>query len=95
MLIISSNWKVTALVWLCWRWGRTVASPKALTRIYHITELLGRWSMVDIFVVSILACLVRMGTVLNILPGPARAFLCRRGHLLTMFAAMSFDPAAS
>lgn len=84
--------KVTSLVWLCLAaQGRADASPKALTRIYHITELLGRWSMVDVFVVSILACLVRMGTLLNILPGPA-ALSFSGVVILTMFAAMSFDP---
>jgi paraquat-inducible protein A len=84
--------KVAALVWLCLAaQGVTHASPKALTRVYHVTELVGRWSMVDIFVVSILACLVRMGTVLNILPGPA-ALSFMGVVVLTIFAAMSFDP---
>jgi paraquat-inducible protein A len=84
--------KVAALIWLCLAArGHTAASPKALSRIYHLTELLGRWSMVDVFVVSILVCLVRMGTLLTITPGPAA--VCFSGVvILTMFAAMSFDP---
>lgn len=84
--------KVVSLIWLCLAaQGRTGASPKALSRIYHVTELLGRWSMVDVFVVAILACLVRMGTLMNITPGPAA--LCFSGVvILTMFAAISFDP---
>jgi paraquat-inducible protein A len=84
--------KVAALVWLCLAaQGRTEASPKALTRIYHIIEMLGRWSMVDVFVVSILACLVRLGNVLNIVVGPA-ALSFAGVVILTMFAASSFDP---
>lgn len=84
--------KVAALVWLCFAaQGRTVCSPKALSRVYHITELLGRWSMVDIFVVSILVCLVRMGTLMSIVSGPAALCFCGV-VILTMFAAMSFDP---
>lgn len=84
--------KVAALIWLCLAAsGRVWASPKALSRVYHITELLGRWSMVDVFVVAILVCLVRFGTFMTITPGPAA--LCFSGVvILTMFAAMSFDP---
>ena len=84
--------KVAALVWLCLAAsGRVWASPKALSRVYHVTELLGRWSMVDVFVVAILVCLVRFGAFMTITPGPAA--LCFSGVvILTMFAAMSFDP---
>jgi len=84
--------KVAALVWLCLAAGGQVsASPKSLARIYHVTEILGRWSMVDIFVVAVLACLVRLGALMTITPGPAA--ICFSGVvMLTMFAAMSFDP---
>jgi len=84
--------KVTALIWLCLAAdGRVAASPKSLSRIYVITELLGRWSMVDVFVVAVLVCLVRLGALMTITPGPAA--LCFSGVvILTMFAAMSFDP---
>jgi len=84
--------KVLALIWLCLAAdGRTTASPRALSRIYHVTELLGRWSMVDVFVVAILACLVRMGALMTITPGPAALSFCGM-VILTMLAAMSFDP---
>ena len=84
--------KVAALVWLCLAaQGRTTASPRTLARIYHLTEKFGRWSMVDVFVVAILVCLVRMGSLLTITPGPA-ALSFSGVVILTMFAAMSFDP---
>jgi len=84
--------KVAALVWLCLAArGAATASPRALARIYHLTEKFGRWSMVDVFVVSILVCLVRMGALLTITPGPA-ALSFSGVVVLTMFAAMSFDP---
>ena len=35
--------------------------PKDRTRLYRITEAVGRWSMVDIFVVTILVALVHLG----------------------------------
>ncbi len=61
------------------------------TRLYRVTELVGRWSMVDVFVVALLAALVQLGTIANIEPGMgASAFAAV--VILTMFAAMSFDP---
>ncbi len=84
--------KVAALVWLCLAaQGRASASPKSLNALYHITEWLGRWSMVDVFVVAILVCLVRLGALMTITPGPA-ALSFTGVVILTMFAAMSFDP---
>jgi paraquat-inducible protein A len=84
--------KVAALIWLSFAAsGKVDPSPKALSRLYHITELLGRWSMVDIFVVAILVCLVRFGALMTITPGPA-ALSFAGVVIFTMFAAMSFDP---
>ncbi len=61
------------------------------TRLYRITELVGRWSMVDVFVIGILTALVQMGSLSRIEPGPgAMAFAAV--VVLSMLAAMSFDP---
>lgn len=61
------------------------------TRLYRMTELVGRWSMVDVFVVALLAALVHLGVLADITPGPgARAFAAV--VILTMLSAMSFDP---
>ncbi|RYD35595.1 MAG: paraquat-inducible membrane protein A [Verrucomicrobiaceae bacterium] len=84
--------KVAALVWLCLAaQGYTDSQPRALNRVYRITELLGRWSMVDVFVVAVLATLVKLGALMTITPGPA-AISFAGVVILTMFAAMSFDP---
>ncbi len=84
--------KVCALTWLSLAAaGKIKFSPKALSTMYHITEIIGRWSMVDVFVVAILACLVRLGAVMTITPGPA-ALSFSAVVVLTMFSAMSFDP---
>jgi len=84
--------KMLALIWLCLAAaGRTRASPKALARLYHLTELVGRWSMVDVFVVAILVALVQVGVLSSVLPGPAILSFASV-VVLTMFAAMSFDP---
>ena len=84
--------KMLALIWLCLAAsGVTAASPKALARLYHVTELVGRWSMVDVFVVAILVCLVQIGAISTVLPGPAILSFAAV-VVLTMFAAISFDP---
>ncbi len=84
--------KVVSLIWLCLAAsGRVTASPKNMSRIYHVTELLGRWSMVDVFVVAVLACLVRFGSLMTITPGPA-ALSFAGVVIFTMLSAMSFDP---
>jgi paraquat-inducible protein A len=61
------------------------------TRLYRIVELVGRWSMVDIFVVALLAALVQVGALATIEPGVG-AIAFTSVVILTMFAAMSFDP---
>jgi len=61
------------------------------TRLYRLLEVIGRWSMLDIFVVAMLAALVRAGKLATVAPGPgALAFSCV--VVLTMLASLSFDP---
>ncbi len=84
--------KIVALTWLCLAAsGKLRPSPSMLGKIYWFTELLGRWSMVDIFVVGILVALVQLGNYMTITPGPG-ALAFAGVVVLTMFAAMSFDP---
>jgi len=60
------------------------------TRLYRITEAIGRWSMVDIYVVAILVALVKLGNIADIEAGPA-GIPFAGVVVLTMLAAMSFD----
>jgi paraquat-inducible protein A len=84
--------KIIALTWLCLAAsGKLHPSPGMLGKIYWFTELLGRWSMVDIFVVGILVALVQLGNYMTITPGPG-ALAFAGVVVLTMFAAMSFEP---
>jgi paraquat-inducible protein A len=64
---------------------------KDRTRLYRITEVIGRWSMVDIFVVTILVALVNLGALASIHARSGAVFFCAV-VIITMFAAMSFDP---
>jgi paraquat-inducible protein A len=65
--------------------------PKDRTRLYRITEAIGRWSMTDIYVVTILVALVRLGSLATIEAGPGAIFFAGV-VIITIFAAMSFDP---
>jgi paraquat-inducible protein A len=61
------------------------------TLMYRIIEQVGRWSMVDIFMISILVALVNLGTLATIEPGVG-AICFAAVVVITMFASMSFDP---
>ncbi|MDR2549939.1 MAG: paraquat-inducible protein A [Desulfobulbus sp.] len=70
---------------------RSAWRPRDRTVLYRLTELVGRWSMVDIYVVTILVALVRLGAVAAIEAGPAAVYFAAV-VVITMFAAESFDP---
>ncbi len=84
--------KLIALVWLCLA-ARRGSGNRAFvrTRLYRVVEFIGRWSMVDIFVVSILTALIRAGALMSITPGPA-ALAFAGVVIVTMLAAFAFDP---
>jgi paraquat-inducible protein A len=69
------------------RWTRR---PRERTMLFRIIESVGRWSMLDIFVVTILVALVRLGAIASVEAGPAAIFFAAV-VITTMFAAMSFD----
>lgn len=60
-------------------------------RLYRLVEFVGRWSMLDIYVITILVALVQFQGLATIQAGPA-AVAFGAVVVLTMFAAMSFDP---
>jgi paraquat-inducible protein A len=68
-----------------------VKQPKNLTRLYRFTEAIGRWSMLDIYVVTILVALVKLGFLADIEAGPAALYFALV-VVTTMIAAESFDP---
>ena len=61
------------------------------TRLYHGVRFIGRWSMIDIFMESLLGALVKFGSVVTIKPGIGALAFCGV-VILTMFAADAFDP---
>ncbi len=63
--------------------GRTVA--------FRIVDFIGRWSMIDVFMISILVALVRFGKFSSV-HAELGATCFATVVVLTMFAATSFDP---
>lgn len=64
--------------------------PRSLSTLYRITEFIGKWSMIDVFVVIIMSSTMRMGNIITINPGFAVIAFCLV-VMVTMFAASSFD----
>ncbi|NKC15155.1 MAG: paraquat-inducible membrane protein A [Gammaproteobacteria bacterium] len=84
--------KIAALVYLLLSvQRRSKWRPQERLRLYRITEVVGAWSMVDIFLVGILSALVQLQALAAIEPGIGASFF---GALVvvTMFAAQNFDP---
>lgn len=90
--IMVPSAKLLALSWLSWSVSRQQRhNLKQRTSLYRITEFVGRWSMVDVFVVAILVALIQLGGILTIRPGPA-ALAFAGVVVITMLAAEAFDP---
>jgi len=83
--------KILALAWLNYS-VQTQRSDLTTERIklYRLAEFVGRWSMVDVFVVIILASLIQLGNTMSIYPGAA-TIAFSGVVVVTMLAAMSFD----
>ena len=71
--------------------GKSDRRPNDRAKLYRLTEFVGRWSMVDIYVVAILVALVNLGVIADIDAGPA-AFYFAAVVIITIFAARTFDP---
>lgn len=70
---------------------KSVNRPRDRTVLYRLTEAVGRWSMVDVFVVTILVALVKLGVLADVEAGPAAIYFASV-VVITMIAAESFDP---
>jgi paraquat-inducible protein A len=60
-------------------------------RIYRIVEIIGRWSMLDVFVDAFVVALVQLQPLMSVEPGPGVVFFMAV-VILTMLAAQAFDP---
>lgn len=90
--------KLLALYYLCWAVSHNNEnslsdnlSLKTKTQLFRLAEFMGKWSMVDVFVVSILVALIQLQGLMTVEPGIAGVAFS--GVVITtMLAAESFDP---
>ena len=61
------------------------------TRLYRIIEVIGRWSMVDIFVVAVMVAMLQLGNFATVKAGWGAIFFAAV-VIITMIAATTFDP---
>jgi paraquat-inducible protein A len=70
---------------------RSSWNPRFRARLYRAVEAIGRWSMIDVYVATMLTALVQFGNLMTIRAG-AGAIAFATVVVLTIFAAKSFDP---
>jgi len=84
--------KLAALVYLLVTVQRgSIANSRERTRLYRIVEIIGRWSMLDVFVAAFTVALVQLQPLTSVAPGAGVLFFAAV-VVLTMLAAESFDP---
>jgi len=90
--IMVPTGKLIALAWLCYTTANNKqGNLKNRIKLYRLTEFIGRWSMVDVFVVAILAALIDLGSITNIVPD--WGILAFAGMVISsMLAASYFNP---
>ncbi|MBL4811652.1 MAG: paraquat-inducible protein A, partial [Rhodobacteraceae bacterium] len=81
--------KFAAVAYLALSVGKGGAAHRRM-HLLEAVEYIGRWSMIDVFVVAIMASLVQLGAAVSITPGPA-ALSFAACVVFTMLAARAFD----
>jgi paraquat-inducible protein A len=87
--------KLAGLAWLQWstRHGPPLRHARGLTRLYSVLRFIGRWSMLDVFLVAFLSGAVRFGLFANVEPR-AGIVAFAAAVVLTVLATAAFDPRA-
>jgi paraquat-inducible protein A len=70
---------------------RSAENNHQRTRLYRLVELIGRWSMLDVFVDTFVVALVQLSPLMSVAPGTGVVFFMSV-VILTMLAAQAFDP---
>lgn len=84
--------KLVALAYLLITVQRgSLGGTRDRTRLYRLVELVGRWSMLDVFVATFTVALVQLQPLMSVQPAPGILFFAAV-VVLTMLAAESFDP---
>lgn len=80
---------LVSLVWVVKRKPRF--KQISFTKIYAVTEFLGKWSMIDVFVVAVLVALIQLTGIMEVMPGSGALFFSAM-VIASMLAAHTFDP---
>jgi len=87
--------KIIALTWLCYFASMFGSKRKRdcikMNKLYNVVEFIGRWSMIDIFVVSIISALIRNGEMMAVYPDVGAIFFAIV-VIITMIASHQYDP---
>jgi paraquat-inducible protein A len=84
--------KLIALSYLLLSVQRSAAGGRhERVRLYRIVEIVGRWSMLDVFVDTFTVALIQLQPLMSVKPGPGVIFFAAV-VVLTMIAAQTFDP---
>jgi paraquat-inducible protein A len=70
---------------------RTAVGRHERVRLYRLVEIVGRWSMLDVFVDTFTVALIQLQPLMSVKPGPGVIFFAAV-VVLTMIAAQTFDP---
>ncbi|WAC09079.1 MAG: paraquat-inducible protein A [Thermodesulfobacteriota bacterium] len=70
---------------------RSIEGRQERLRLYRLVEFVGRWSMLDVFVVTFTVALIQLQPLMSIKPGAGVLFFAAV-VILTMIAAECFDP---
>lgn len=93
--IIIPILKIIALFWLCYFSRYTPCGEEEdclkMNKIYNIVEFIGRWSMIDIFVVAVTSTLIRHGEMISVFPDIGAVFFATV-VIITMVASKKYDP---
>jgi paraquat-inducible protein A len=90
--IMIPSAKILALAYLLITVQRgSLANNRQRIRLYRTVDLIGRWSMVDVFVDAFTAALVQLQPLMSVAPAPGLFFFAAV-VVLTMLAVESFDP---
>jgi paraquat-inducible protein A len=90
--VIIPTTKMSALAYLAYGARRsTGADAHRLGRLYKVVERVGRWSMLDVFVIALMAGMVQFQSLAMVEAGPGAAAF-GAVVVLSMLATSSFDP---
>ncbi|PIE74533.1 MAG: paraquat-inducible membrane protein A [Deltaproteobacteria bacterium] len=65
--------------------------PVMKTKIYIFVKIIGKWSMLDVFLISLMTAIVKLGKIADVVPGEAVRYFTAV-VILTLLASMTFDP---